>query len=80
MNNYNRLGEKYVTYGRILHCPHCGHTIDPVAIAKHIRGETTDAQREASRLNGSRPVKPGSKPRGRPTQTPRIDGEKRKSK
>ena len=35
----------------------------------------TEAQRAARRANGAAPVKPGSRPRGRPRKQPDVNGQ-----
>ena len=47
-------------------CPHCGDEITGHELALMMRAVNSEKQQEASRLNGSRPVKKGSKPRGWP--------------
>lgn len=46
-------------------CTNCGHVdeINPAAALRSIKSETRSA---ASKANGAAPVKPGSRPRGRP--------------
>ncbi|MFA5911834.1 MAG: hypothetical protein WC815_23890 [Vicinamibacterales bacterium] len=61
-------------------CPMCalssygmdcqGRNIAAVALGRRGGAAKTDAKRAASVVNGAAPVKPGSKPRGRPKSKP----------
>jgi len=54
-------------------CPACGlPNVTPWHVAGH---ERTEAQRNASRRNGSRPVHEGRRPRGRPRLKPEAIAE-----
>ena len=47
-------------------CPHCGTEITGAELAAMMRSVNSEAQKAAARENGKRPVKEGSRSRGRP--------------
>lgn len=47
-------------------CPKCGHKLN---LGTLMGSRTSDAKKESSKANASKPPRPGSKPRGRPRKT-----------
>jgi hypothetical protein len=47
-------------------CPHCHAEITGPELAAMMRSVNSEAQKQAARANGKRPVKEGSRSRGRP--------------
>lgn len=47
-------------------CPNCPHVFTRAELASALGSIPSNKRNEAARKNGRQPVKPGSKPRGRP--------------
>jgi len=47
-------------------CPKCGHKLN---LGTLMGSRTSDAKKESSKANASKPPRPGSKPRGRPRKS-----------
>lgn len=58
-----------------MQCPHCHAEITGSELASMMRSVNSEAQKKASRENGKKPVKEGSRPRGWPKGRPRKQRE-----
>jgi hypothetical protein len=56
-------------------CPHCGN---PLNLGSLMGSRKSDAKAAASKANGAAPVKPGSRPRGRPKKPRNQEAENTK--